>query len=76
MGKEGRYAVSVLCAAAPGTEIVLTVNGKEHRTTVTAEGLNAVNFMADFKKGVNVVTVGNPEVMIPVVDAIVLTPVE
>ena len=70
MGKGGRYAVSVLCAAAPGTEIVLTVNGKEHRTTVTAEGLNAVNFMADFKRGVNVVTVGNPEVMIPVVDCI------
>ena len=28
------------------------------------------------KKCVNVVTVGNPEVMIPLVDAIVLTPVE
>lgn len=70
MGKGDRYAVSVLCAAAPGTEIVLTVNGKEHRTTVTAEGLNPVNFMADFKRGVNVVTVGNPEVMIPVVDCI------
>jgi len=41
-----------------------------------SEGLNPVNFMADFKKGVNMVTVGNPEVMIPVVDAIVLTPVE
>ena len=47
-----------------------TLRGKEHRTTVTAEGLNPVNFMADFKRGVNVVTVGNPEVMIPVVDCI------
>ena len=76
MNKGGRYAVSILCAATPGTEIVLTVNGKEHRAAVTAEGLNPVNFMADFRKGVNMVTVGNPEVMIPVVDAIVLTLVE
>ena len=76
MKKGGRYAVSVICAAEPGTEIVLSVNGQEHRTAVVSEGLDAVNFMAEFKKGNNVVTVGNPSVMIQVVDAIVLTPAE
>lgn len=76
MKKGGRYAVSVICAAEPGTEIVLSVNGQEHRTAVVSEGLDAVNFMAEFKKGNNVVTVGNPSVMIQAVDAIVLTPAE
>lgn len=76
MKKGGRYAVSVICAAEPGTEIVLSVNGQEHRTAVMSEGLDAVNFMAEFKKGNNVVTVGNPSVMIQAVDAIVLTPAE
>ena len=76
MKKGGRYAVSVICAAEPGTEIVLSVNGQEHRSAVVSEGLDAVNFMAEFKKGNNVVTVGNPSVMIQVVDAIVLTPAE
>lgn len=76
MKKGGRYAVSVICAAEPGTEIVLSVNGHEHRTAVVSEGLDAVNFMAEFKKGNNVVTVGNPSVMIQAVDAIVLTPAE
>jgi hypothetical protein len=76
MKKGGRYAVSVICAAEPGTEIVLSVNGQEHRTAVVSEGLDAVNFMAEFKKGINVVTVGNPSVMIQAVDAIVLTPAE
>lgn len=76
MKKGGRYAVSVICAAEPGTEIVLLVNGQEHRTAVVSEGLDAVNFMAEFKKGNNVVTVGNPSVMIQAVDAIVLTPAE
>ena len=74
--KGGRYAVSVICAAEPGTEIVLSVNGQEHRTAVVSEELDAVNFMAEFKKGNNVVTVGNPSVMIQAVDAIVLTPAE
>lgn len=76
MKKGGRYAVSVICAAEPGTEIVLSVNGQEHRTAVVSEGLDAVNLMAEFKKGNNVVTVGNPSVMIQAVDAIVLTPAE
>ena len=76
MKKGGRYAVSVICAAEPGTEIVLSVNGQEHRTAVVSEGLDAVNFMAEFKKGNNVVTVGNPSVMIQAMDAIVLTPAE
>ena len=76
MKKGGRYAVSVICAAEPGTEIVLSVNGQEHRTAVVSEGLDAVNFMAEFKKGNNVVTVGNPSVMIQAVDAILLTPAE
>ena len=76
MKKGGRYAVSVICAAEPGTEIVLSVNGQEHRSAVVSEGLDAVNFMAEFKKGNNVVTVGNPSVMIQAVDAIVLTPAE
>ena len=76
MKKGGRYAVSVICAAEPGTEIVLSVNGQEHRSVVVSEGLDAVNFMAEFKKGNNVVTVGNPSVMIQAVDAIVLTPAE
>lgn len=76
MKKGGRYAVSVICAAEPGTEIVLSVNGQEHRSAVVSEGLCAVNFLADFKKGTNVVAVGNPSVMIQAVDAIVLTPAE
>lgn len=66
-----------MCSSKKTTGTPFThIGKKEHRTVVMSEGLNPVNFMADFKKGVNVVTVGNPEVMIPVVDAIVLTPVE
>jgi hypothetical protein len=68
----GKYVVTAVCAAAPGTQVVLTVNDQQHVGTVTAEGLSEVSFFVDLKKGANVITLGNPEVDIPAVDCITL----
>jgi hypothetical protein len=73
--KGGKYVVTAVCAAAPGTQVVLTVNDKQHVGTVTAEGLSEVSFLVDLKKGSNVLTLGNPDVDIPAVDCITLKPV-
>lgn len=68
----GRYVVTAVCAAAPGTQVVLTVNDQQHVGTVTAEGLSEVSFLVDLKKGSNVLTLGNPDADIPAVDCITL----
>ena len=68
----GKYVVTAVCAAAPGTQVVLTVNDQQHVGTVTAEGLSEVSFLVDLKKGSNVLTLGNPDVDIPAVDCITL----
>lgn len=73
--KGGKYVVTAVCAAAPGTKVVLTVNDKQHVCTVTAEGLSEVSFLVELKKGSNVLTLGNPDVDIPAVDCITLKPV-
>ena len=73
--KGGSYVLTAVCAAAPGTQVVLTVNDKQHVGTVTAEGLSEVSFLVDMKKGSNVLTLGNPDVDIPAVDCITLKPV-
>ena len=70
--KGGKYVVTAVCAAAPGTQVVLTVNDKQHVGTVAAEGLSEVSFLVDLNKGSNVLTLGNPDVDIPAVDCIVL----
>lgn len=66
----GKYAVTVVCAAEPGTQVVLTVNGEPHVATVASEGLSEVSFLVDLKKGVNVITLGNPDADIAAVDCI------
>lgn len=68
----GKYVVTAVCAAAPGTQVVLTVNDQQHVGTVTAEGLSEVSFLVDLKKGSNVLTLGNPDADIPAVDCITL----
>lgn len=73
--KGGQYVVTAACAAQPGTQVVLTVNGQQHVGTVSSEGLSEVSFLVNLKKGANVITLGNPEVDIPAVDCITLQPV-
>jgi hypothetical protein len=68
LSKGGKYAVTVTCDAPVGTEVVLTVNGKEHRAIVTSEGLCEVGFMAAFRKGRNNVVFGSPSVQLSAVD--------
>lgn len=68
----GKYVVTAVCAAAPGTQVVLTVNDQQYVGTVTAEGLSEVSFLVDLKKGSNVLTLGNPDADIPAVDCITL----
>jgi hypothetical protein len=70
--KGGKYVVTAVCAAAPGTQVVLTVNDQQHVGTVTAEGLSEVSFFVGLQKGANVITLGNPDVDIPAVDCITL----
>ena len=68
LSKGGKYAVTVTCDAPVGTEVVLTVNGKEHRAIVTSEGLSEVGFIAAFSKGINKVVFGSPSVQLSAVD--------
>lgn len=74
--KGGKYLATIACDAFPGTQICMSVNGKEHKTPVSGEGLTEVSFMIDLDKGSNVISLGNPEAIINAVDCLTLSKVE
>ncbi len=69
----GKYAITVVCAAEPGIQIILSVNGKIHVGTIVSEGLSEISFLVELKKGSNMITVGNPDAEIGAVYCILYT---
>jgi uncharacterized protein (DUF2252 family) len=70
--KGGKYAITVHCKANKNTKAELIANGKKHTATLLYDGMTTVSFLVTLKKGTNVITFGNPNEVISVVDCMTL----